>query len=43
MRGPGEAIVLAVVGRAVAVDELAGDGVVELRRRCGVSRTPPRG
>ncbi|WP_228541448.1 maleylpyruvate isomerase family mycothiol-dependent enzyme [Nocardia sp. XZ_19_369] len=35
VRGPGEAIVLAMVGRAVAVDELAGDGVVELRRRCG--------
>ncbi|MEU7216228.1 maleylpyruvate isomerase family mycothiol-dependent enzyme [Nocardia iowensis] len=34
VRGPGEAIALAVVGRAVAVDELAGDGVAELRRRC---------
>ncbi|MFE3444918.1 maleylpyruvate isomerase family mycothiol-dependent enzyme [Nocardia sp. NPDC059180] len=34
VRGPGEAIALAVVGRTVALDDLAGDGVAELRRRC---------
>lgn len=35
VRGPGEAIALAVVGRAVVLDELTGGGVPELRRRCG--------
>ncbi|WP_194820441.1 maleylpyruvate isomerase family mycothiol-dependent enzyme [Nocardia sp. XZ_19_385] len=34
VRGPGEALVLAVGGRPVVLDELAGDGVAELRRRC---------
>ncbi|MFE7723815.1 maleylpyruvate isomerase family mycothiol-dependent enzyme [Nocardia rhizosphaerihabitans] len=34
VRGPGEAIALAVVGRAVVLDELTGGGVPELRRRC---------
>lgn len=33
VRGPGEAIALAVVGRTVALDDLAGDGLPELRRR----------
>jgi uncharacterized protein (TIGR03083 family) len=31
--GPGEALLLAVAGRAVALDDLAGDGVETLRRR----------
>lgn len=31
--GTGEALVLATVGRPVALDELTGDGVPELRRR----------
>ncbi len=35
VRGPGEAIALAVVGRAAVLDELTGGGVPELRRRCG--------
>ncbi len=35
VRGPGEALALAMVGRTVALDELTGDGVPELRRRCG--------
>ncbi|MEV0252621.1 maleylpyruvate isomerase family mycothiol-dependent enzyme [Nocardia sp. NPDC050712] len=35
VRGPGEALVLAVGGRPVVLDELQGDGVAELRRRCG--------
>ncbi|NEW41445.1 maleylpyruvate isomerase family mycothiol-dependent enzyme [Nocardia cyriacigeorgica] len=34
VRGSGEAIALAVVGRTVALDDLTGDGVAELRRRC---------
>lgn len=34
VRGPGEAIALAVVGRTVVLDELTGGGVPELRRRC---------
>ncbi|MFC4123342.1 maleylpyruvate isomerase family mycothiol-dependent enzyme [Nocardia rhizosphaerae] len=34
IRGPGEAIALAVVGRAIVLDELTGGGVPELRRRC---------
>ncbi|GAB2682980.1 maleylpyruvate isomerase family mycothiol-dependent enzyme [Nocardia goodfellowii] len=34
VRGPGEALALAVGGRPVVLDELAGDGVAELRRRC---------
>lgn len=33
VRGAGEAIVLATVGRAAVLDELTGDGVAELRRR----------
>ncbi len=33
VRGPGEAIALAVVGRTVALDDLTGDGLPELRRR----------
>jgi uncharacterized protein (TIGR03083 family) len=33
VRGTGEAIVLATVGRPVVLDELTGDGVVELLRR----------
>ncbi|WP_280347851.1 maleylpyruvate isomerase family mycothiol-dependent enzyme [Nocardia neocaledoniensis] len=33
VRGPGEAIALAVVGRTVVLDELTGGGVPELRRR----------
>jgi uncharacterized protein (TIGR03083 family) len=33
VRGTGEAIVLATVGRPVVLDELTGDGVAELRRR----------
>ncbi|MFD3746975.1 maleylpyruvate isomerase family mycothiol-dependent enzyme [Nocardia sp. NPDC058633] len=35
VRGPGEAIALAVVGRTVALDDLSGDGLPELRRRLG--------
>ncbi|MEV6064282.1 maleylpyruvate isomerase family mycothiol-dependent enzyme [Nocardia asteroides] len=34
VRGPGEAIALAVVGRDVVLDELTGGGVPELRSRC---------
>ncbi|MEU8901680.1 maleylpyruvate isomerase family mycothiol-dependent enzyme [Nocardia sp. NPDC048505] len=34
VRGPGEALVLAVGGRPVVLGELDGDGVAELRRRC---------
>ncbi|MEV6280964.1 maleylpyruvate isomerase family mycothiol-dependent enzyme [Nocardia sp. NPDC051832] len=34
VRGPGEALALAVGGRPVVLDELEGDGVAELRRRC---------
>ncbi|UGT41105.1 hypothetical protein LTV02_35005 [Nocardia yamanashiensis] len=33
VRGPGEALALAMVGRPAALDSLAGDGVPELRRR----------
>lgn len=33
VRGTGEAIVLAIAGRPVALDDLAGDGVGELRNR----------
>ncbi|MFD4460929.1 maleylpyruvate isomerase family mycothiol-dependent enzyme [Nocardia sp. NPDC058480] len=33
VRGPGEAIALAVVGRTVALDDLTGGGLPELRRR----------
>ncbi|MBL1077894.1 maleylpyruvate isomerase family mycothiol-dependent enzyme [Nocardia sp. 2] len=33
VRGPGEALALAMVGRPVALDDLRGDGVAELRRR----------
>ncbi|NKY89491.1 maleylpyruvate isomerase family mycothiol-dependent enzyme [Nocardia veterana] len=36
VRGPGEALALAVVGRAVVLDELTGAGVATLRRRHGV-------
>lgn len=35
VRGPGEAIALAVVGRTVALDDLTGGGLPELRRRLG--------
>ncbi|MEV0343811.1 maleylpyruvate isomerase family mycothiol-dependent enzyme [Nocardia sp. NPDC050713] len=35
VRGPAEALTLAVVGRAAALDDLEGEGVAELRRRCG--------
>jgi uncharacterized protein (TIGR03083 family) len=31
--GPGEALLLAIAGRAVALDDLTGDGVETLRRR----------
>ncbi|MGW0048998.1 maleylpyruvate isomerase mycothiol-dependent enzyme family protein [Nocardia cyriacigeorgica] len=34
VRGPGEALALAMVGRTAALDDLTGDGVAELRRRC---------
>ncbi|MBI4883082.1 MAG: maleylpyruvate isomerase family mycothiol-dependent enzyme [Actinobacteria bacterium] len=33
VRGPGEAILLALTGRAVALDELGGEGVATLRSR----------
>ncbi|MFF0818573.1 maleylpyruvate isomerase family mycothiol-dependent enzyme [Rhodococcus sp. NPDC003318] len=33
VRGPGEALALAVVGRPVVLDELTGDGVATLRAR----------
>ncbi|MBF4997570.1 maleylpyruvate isomerase family mycothiol-dependent enzyme [Nocardia sp. BSTN01] len=36
VRGPGEALALAVVGRPVVLDELTGDGVATLRQRHGV-------
>ncbi|MEV0033599.1 maleylpyruvate isomerase family mycothiol-dependent enzyme [Nocardia sp. NPDC050793] len=35
VRGRAEALALAVVGRTSVLDELEGDGVAELRRRCG--------
>lgn len=35
--GPGEALLLALTGRAVALDDLAGDGVATLRNRIAVS------
>ncbi|MFC9665105.1 maleylpyruvate isomerase family mycothiol-dependent enzyme [Nocardia sp. NPDC127606] len=35
VRGPGEAIALAVVGRTAALDDLTGGGLPELRRRLG--------
>lgn len=34
VRGRGEALALAVVGRPVALGEREGEGVPELRRRC---------
>ncbi|MEU1982718.1 maleylpyruvate isomerase family mycothiol-dependent enzyme [Nocardia sp. NPDC019395] len=34
VRGRGEALALAMVGRPVVLDELEGEGVPELRRRC---------
>ncbi|MEZ5211623.1 maleylpyruvate isomerase family mycothiol-dependent enzyme [Gordonia sp. (in: high G+C Gram-positive bacteria)] len=34
VRGPGEAIVMAVAGRTTALDELTGAGLDRLRRRC---------
>ncbi|WP_062978711.1 maleylpyruvate isomerase family mycothiol-dependent enzyme [Nocardia flavorosea] len=34
VRGRGEALALAMVGRPVVLDELDGEGVGELRRRC---------
>jgi uncharacterized protein (TIGR03083 family) len=34
VRGRGEALALAIVGRSVVLDELDGEGVPELRRRC---------
>ncbi|MEV5650023.1 maleylpyruvate isomerase family mycothiol-dependent enzyme [Nocardia sp. NPDC052254] len=36
VRGPGEALALAMVGRPVALDELTGDGVAALRERHAV-------
>ncbi len=36
VRGPGEALALAMVGRPVALDDLTGDGVAALRARHGV-------
>ena len=33
--GPGEALLLALSGRVVALDELAGEGLVTLRSRVG--------
>ncbi|WP_227982937.1 maleylpyruvate isomerase family mycothiol-dependent enzyme [Nocardia spumae] len=36
VRGPAEALILAVVGRPIALDELTGDGVPILRQRYGV-------
>lgn len=33
VRGPGEAILLALTGRAVVLDELEGEGVVVLKER----------
>lgn len=33
--GAAEAVMLGLTGRRVAFDDLAGDGVAELRRRCG--------
>jgi len=33
VRGPGEAILLAIAGRNAAVDELSGPGVATLRPR----------
>lgn len=35
VHGTGEALALAIVGRSVVLDELEGDGVPQLRRRCG--------
>lgn len=35
VRGPGEAIALAMVGRTAALDDLTGGGLPELRRRLG--------
>lgn len=34
VRGPGEALTLAMVGRPAALDDLEGDGVATLRKRC---------
>ncbi|WP_039823843.1 maleylpyruvate isomerase family mycothiol-dependent enzyme [Nocardia testacea] len=34
VRGRGEALALAMVGRPAVLDELEGEGVAELRRRC---------
>ncbi|MCU1642154.1 MAG: hypothetical protein JWN03_2429 [Nocardia sp.] len=35
VRGPGEALVVAMAGRAAALDDLEGDGVPDLRSRIG--------
>jgi hypothetical protein len=35
VEGPGKALVLAMVGRTAALQELSGDGVPELTRRLG--------
>jgi uncharacterized protein (TIGR03083 family) len=39
VRGPGEAIVMAIAGRSVALDDLSGDGVDVLRSRLRAGRT----
>ena len=43
VRGPGEAILLTVLGRADPLDELAGDGLATLRARVGGSRAGAAG
>lgn len=42
VRGPGEALLLALTGRPVALPELDGDGLPVLRRRLGASGPPRR-
>src|SRR5690606_9049743 len=39
--GPGEALALAMVGRTAALDDLTGEGVAELRRRCAREQAGP--
>jgi uncharacterized protein (TIGR03083 family) len=39
IEGPGEAIVMAVAGRTVALDDLEGDGVAVLAERIGAAAT----
>ncbi|MBF6084214.1 hypothetical protein GV791_07005 [Nocardia cyriacigeorgica] len=41
MSGPGEALALAMVGRTAALDDLTGEGVAELRRRCAREQAGP--